>query len=144
MLDERDIRAMLTLRGSEREELFCQARATRAGVYGDRVVVRAVVEVTNLCRVDCDFCPMRRSNTRANAVFHQTAAEMIETAIGVHALGANVICRRSPGVGRRGCRTAGCSYGSWSRASVTKTPRPIRPMSSSCSIIESRARRTVM
>ncbi|WBB97761.1 radical SAM protein [Solwaraspora sp. WMMA2080] len=92
MLDERDIRALLTLRGSEREGLFAQARAVRADVYGDQVVVRAVIEVTNLCRVDCDFCPMRRSNTRANDVFHQSPAEMIETAVGVHALGVNVIC----------------------------------------------------
>ncbi|MDG4833983.1 radical SAM protein [Solwaraspora sp. WMMD1047] len=92
VLDEGDIRTMLTLRGSEREELFIQARAARADVYGDRVVVRAVVEVTNLCRVDCDFCPMRRSNTRVNDVFHQTPAEMVETAIGVHALGVDVIC----------------------------------------------------
>lgn len=92
MLDEHDILTMLQLRGDDREDLFAQARAARHRVYGDRVIVRAVCEVTNLCRVDCDFCPMRRSNTRRNETFHQTPAEMIETAIGVHAAGVNVIC----------------------------------------------------
>lgn len=92
MLDEHDIITLLGLRGGDREDLFAQARAARSEAYGDLVVVRAVCEVTNLCRVDCDFCPMRRSNTRRNDVYHQTPAEVIETALGVHALGVNVIC----------------------------------------------------
>jgi hypothetical protein len=62
MLDERDILALLQLGGHERETLFAQARQLRTAVFGDRVVVRAVCEVTNLCRVDCEFYPMRRSN----------------------------------------------------------------------------------
>lgn len=92
MLDEHDIGTMLGLRGAERQELFSQARSARHTTFGDLVIVRAVCEVTNLCRVDCDFCPMRRSNTRRNETFHQTPAEMIETALGVHATGVNVIC----------------------------------------------------
>src|SRR5512141_1239034 len=92
MLDESDVLVMLAARGGEREQVFAAARDARRAVYGDEVIVRAVSEVTNLCRVDCDFCPMRRSNTRRNDVFHQTPAEMIETAIGVRAAGVNVIC----------------------------------------------------
>lgn len=92
MLDEHDIATMLQLHGAEREDLFTQARAARHAAYRDLVIVRAVCEVTNLCRVDCDFCPMRRSNTRRNDIYHQTPAEMIETALGVHATGVNVIC----------------------------------------------------
>lgn len=92
MLDEHDILTMLQLRGAEREELFAQARAARREAYGDLIVVRAVCEVTNLCRVDCDFCPMRRSNTRRNDIYHQTPTEIIGTAAGVHAAGVNVIC----------------------------------------------------
>lgn len=92
MLNQHDILTMLQLHGAEREELFTQARAARSEAYGDLVIVRAVCEVTNLCRVDCDFCPMRRSNTRRNDIYHQTPAELIETAIGVHTAGVNVIC----------------------------------------------------
>jgi biotin synthase len=92
MLDQHDIVTMLRTRGTEREHLFAQARAAREAVYADLVVVRAVCEVTNLCRVDCDFCPMRRSNTRANDIYHQTPAEMIETAVDVRGRGVNVIC----------------------------------------------------
>jgi biotin synthase len=61
-------------------------------VYGEQVIVRAVCEVTNVCRVDCDFCPMRRSNTRRNDTFHQTPAELIDTAADVQAAGVDVIC----------------------------------------------------
>ncbi len=92
MLDERDILTMLRLRGGEREDLFDRAREARQKAYGDLVIVRAVCEVTNLCRVDCAFCPMRRQNSKRNDIFHQTPAEMIETAIGVREAGVNVIC----------------------------------------------------
>lgn len=92
MLDERDVLAILGLQGTDREDLFAQARAARHAVYGTHVVVRAVCEVTNVCRVDCDFCPMRRTNTRVNDSFQLTAADMIETAIRIRDLGVNVIC----------------------------------------------------
>lgn len=92
MLDEQTIRHLLQVRGRDRTDLFAAARAARKEAYGDRVVVRAVCEVTNLCRVDCQFCPMRRSNTRANSIFHQRPDEMIQAATGARALGVNVIC----------------------------------------------------
>ena len=92
MLDQHDILTMLNVRGAERDQLFAQARAKRHSMFGDQVVVRAVCEVTNLCRVDCDFCPMRRSNSRANNIYHQSPAEIVHNAVGVHAAGVNVIC----------------------------------------------------
>ena len=92
MLGERELLEILRLQAAEREAMFAAARAARADVFNDRVIVRAVCEVTNVCRVDCDFCPMRRSNTRDNDTFHQSPAEMIETAAAVETTGANVIC----------------------------------------------------
>jgi biotin synthase len=92
MLDERDILSMLTARGAAREDLFAQARTARVRAFGDQVVVRAVIEVTNICRVDCDFCPMRRTNTRTNRTFHLTPDQIFDAATAAHAAGINVIC----------------------------------------------------
>ncbi|SRR6266545_1749887 len=92
MLDERDVLDLLNLRGDEREELFAQARERRRSVYGDRVVVRGVCEVTNICRVNCEFCPMRRDNTRANDTYQQSPDDLVRTAAAIRAHDVNVIC----------------------------------------------------
>lgn len=41
---------------------MAQARELRRQVFGDRVRMRGVVEITSLCRKDCHYCGMRRSN----------------------------------------------------------------------------------
>jgi biotin synthase len=91
-IDRSDILAMLQARGSERDDLFTLARGARAQSFGDQVVVRAVCEVTNLCRVDCEFCPMRRSNTRRNDIYQQTPQELVATAEAAFEHDVNVIC----------------------------------------------------
>jgi biotin synthase len=91
MLDERDIVELLRLRGTDQQQLFAQARERRAAVFGDRVVVRGVTEITNLCRVNCEFCPMRRDNTRSNDIFRLTSDDLVEAARTVKENGINVV-----------------------------------------------------
>ncbi|MEU3493186.1 radical SAM protein [Kitasatospora cineracea] len=91
MLDERDVAELLLLRGAEREELFRQARAARSAVFGDEVVVRGVTEITNQCRVNCVFCPMRRDNTRKNSDFRTESSQLVDVAASVKASGINVM-----------------------------------------------------
>src|SRR5580658_10440167 len=91
MLDERDIVEILQLRGHEQDDLFQQARKQRAEVFGNEVVVRGVTEITNQCRVNCQFCPMRRDNTRANSSFRLTSDDLVEVARSVQASGINVV-----------------------------------------------------
>lgn len=91
MLDEREIAAMLQFRGREQEELFELARKRRSEIFGDSVVVRGVTEITNQCRVNCEFCPMRRDNTRANASFRMTSDDLVAAARLLHASGINVV-----------------------------------------------------
>ena len=43
-------------------ELARRAREARAAVYGDAVFARGLVEFTNVCRNDCLYCGIRRSN----------------------------------------------------------------------------------
>ena len=44
------------------ESLFAQARALRDQVFGPAVFVRGVIEASNFCRQNCNYCGMRRDN----------------------------------------------------------------------------------
>jgi biotin synthase len=91
MLHEPDIVQLLQLRGRDQEQLFAAARQQRQDVFGDEVVVRGVTEITNQCRVNCAFCPMRRDNTRANRGFRLTPDDLVESAAVVRESGINVV-----------------------------------------------------
>ncbi|MEI9999644.1 MAG: radical SAM protein [Verrucomicrobiota bacterium] len=49
-------------RAQESETLEARAGALRDEVFGRRVFVRGVIEVSNYCRQNCDYCGMRRGN----------------------------------------------------------------------------------
>lgn len=53
---------MLVSTGREQEEWHEQAGAVTRGVFGRRVFVRAVAEISNICRENCAYCGMRRDN----------------------------------------------------------------------------------
>lgn len=82
---------MLHLRGADQEQLFERARAARTAVFGNEVVVRGVTEITNQCRVNCEFCPMRRDNMRANSIFRLTSDDLVQAAETVRAHGIDVV-----------------------------------------------------
>ena len=73
------------------EELFAAARAARSSRFGDHVVVRGVIELTNKCRVNCVFCPMRRDNTRGNATYILDEESVLTKAREIRQLGINVV-----------------------------------------------------
>jgi biotin synthase len=81
----------LQVRGEQQEHLFAAARATRASAFGRRVVVRGLIEVTNLCRVNCEFCPMRRDNTKQNTIFQLDEEQILETAARIRDAGINIV-----------------------------------------------------
>jgi biotin synthase len=81
----------LQVRGEQQERLFAAARVARENVFGRRVVVRGLIEVTNLCRVNCEFCPMRRDNTRQNTIFQLTEEQILEAAARVRDAGINIV-----------------------------------------------------
>ncbi|RZU45741.1 biotin synthase [Streptomyces sp. BK022] len=91
MLDEHEIIDMLKLRGKDQEELFAKARKERQRVFENRVVLRGVTEIGNTCRVNCEFCPMRRENTRDNATFLADEKTLIESAEDIKDSGINVV-----------------------------------------------------
>ena len=57
-----DIIPLLTAEGSLQDELFETARKVRHEAGQDDVVLRGVIEVSNDCRKNCDYCAMRAAN----------------------------------------------------------------------------------
>ncbi|WP_290055709.1 biotin synthase BioB [Amycolatopsis solani] len=82
---------MLLARGPEQEEVFARARQAREESFGATVVLRGVIEVTNVCRVNCDYCPMRRDNTRGNDRYFMSADEILERAVRIKDAGIDII-----------------------------------------------------
>src|SRR5579859_4399 len=57
-----------------------QAKAVRDDVFGRRVFVRGVVEVSSFCRQNCHYCAMRRDN-RMLERFRLTADQLADSII---------------------------------------------------------------
>lgn len=57
------------------QHLKNKAAATRNRIYGNRVFVRGLIELTNYCQKDCDYCGIRRSNT--NAARYRMTPDMV-------------------------------------------------------------------
>ena len=65
-LSKDDLHKLLTTADDEdREYLFAAARDVREAVYGKAVYVRGLIEFTNICRNDCYYCGIRKSNQKA-------------------------------------------------------------------------------
>jgi len=67
----------LVAQGADQAALHEQAAALTRQVFGRRVFVRAVVEVSNFCRENCHYCGMRRDN-RALTRFRSTPDQLAE------------------------------------------------------------------
>src|ERR1700687_263194 len=53
---------LLNTHGEEAEQVFARARFVRDKYVGARIDMRAAIDVGNVCRVNCHYCPMRRDN----------------------------------------------------------------------------------
>ncbi|WP_214803151.1 radical SAM protein [Exiguobacterium sp. ERU656] len=68
-MNKEEIVKALNYSGAQQEELFKKARLVRNKYYDQSAILRGVIEITNLCRVNCDYCPMRRDNSKNNKVY---------------------------------------------------------------------------
>lgn len=59
-----DIAAMLKTSGSESHSLRDRAEEVCESVYGKDVFIRGIIEFSNICRKDCAYCGIRRSNSK--------------------------------------------------------------------------------
>lgn len=66
--------------GASQEALHEHARAVTLEQFGNNVFVRAVVEISNYCRENCDYCGMRRDN-KSLSRFRAHAEQLAELLI---------------------------------------------------------------
>ena len=90
---ERD--AIVTLlTAAPAEDLYRRADCVRHDAVGDAVHLRGLIEFSNICRNDCMYCGIRRSNTRVQR-YRMTDEELLETACRAAALGFQTIVLQS-------------------------------------------------
>lgn len=77
---------LTTLTEAEAETLYVRARAVREAYYGRAVYLRGLIEFSNICRNDCRYCGIRRSNGRIER-YRLTAEEILACCDQGHALG---------------------------------------------------------
>ncbi|MBN2040844.1 MAG: [FeFe] hydrogenase H-cluster radical SAM maturase HydE [Spirochaetes bacterium] len=61
-----DIIKMLSLEGRDKEKLFRKAVKLRNKAVSDCVYLRGLIEFSNICRNDCLYCGIRKSNRSIN------------------------------------------------------------------------------
>lgn len=59
--------------------LFQEAREVREAVYGKKVYIRGLIEISSYCRNDCYYCGIRRSNREAGR-YRLTREEIMNSA----------------------------------------------------------------
>lgn len=55
-----------TLSSEDRSYLYSLARAKADRVYGKDIYLRGLIEFTNYCRNNCNYCGLRRDNRNVN------------------------------------------------------------------------------
>ena len=62
-LNDEELLALITMEDREADRYLARrAAAVRDRVYGKQVFIRGLIEFTNYCRNDCNYCGIRRSN----------------------------------------------------------------------------------
>ena len=76
------------------EELYRRADDVRRDAVGDEVHLRGLIEFSNICRNDCLYCGIRRSNSSVQR-YRMTDDELVETARRAAALGFQTVVLQS-------------------------------------------------
>lgn len=86
-LELHEYEALLQNRTPESKEyLRSLAEETRIAVYGREVYIRGLIEITNICKNDCYYCGIRRSNANCSR-YRLTPEDILEAAEEGYALG---------------------------------------------------------
>ena len=68
-LPDEDLAALIEHLDDESSEyLYEAARRVRHEIYGHEVYLRGLIEFTNVCKNDCYYCGIRRSNQNASGI----------------------------------------------------------------------------
>ncbi len=83
---DEEIFALLECDEGEREILMGAALDVKRKIFGDKVFVRGLIEVSSYCKNDCLYCGIRRSNKNAER-YRLTPEEIVECAVHGYSLG---------------------------------------------------------
>ncbi len=76
--------------GELQQELFAQARWVRQQHQMDQVHLRGVIEISNFCRKNCNYCAMRAANENLER-YRLSATEILDIAAQIHRLGIGTL-----------------------------------------------------
>lgn len=63
--DREELCLLLTeMNGTDRQKLYDTAQETSRQKFGNRIFVRGLIEFTNYCKNDCNYCGIRKSNRK--------------------------------------------------------------------------------
>lgn len=82
--------ALIDAEGELQQELFARARQVRQQYQMDQVRLRGVIEISNFCQKNCNYCAMRASNQNLER-YRLSAAEILEIAEQIHRLGIGTL-----------------------------------------------------
>lgn len=86
-----DVEDLLCSTSEAQSELFQKAGAIRDLSWSNRAIIRGVIEITNLCRVNCEYCPMRRDNIPIVSTYTMTSDEIVAVSKTIRDHGINVV-----------------------------------------------------
>lgn len=89
-INKSEITYLLKAKGNLQKELFEQARQIRQKYYGNKVFVRGVIEISNYCRKNCDYCAMRYLNKKIKR-YGLTSEEIFSVAKQIRKLGIQTL-----------------------------------------------------
>lgn len=86
-LEEKEYKELIELRDTE-ADLILQREAVRLRkeIYGDKVFIRGLIEVSNICKNDCLYCGIRKSNKSCDR-YRLTKEEILSCCKDGYALG---------------------------------------------------------
>jgi len=83
---DKELTTLLMAEGETAAYLAGAAREICDSVYGKKVFVRGLIEISSYCKNDCLYCGIRRSNRRAER-YRLTPDEIVECAVNGYSIG---------------------------------------------------------
>lgn len=78
--DKQDLLHYLNCSGPEEQALYQAASATRNKILGNKVYLRGLIELSNICRKNCLYCGIRRANSLLTR-YELNEQEVLEAAV---------------------------------------------------------------
>lgn len=94
-LNDEDLLALISTISEDESELLCErARTVREREYGKKVFIRGLVEFSNICRNDCYYCGIRKSNEKCKR-FRLEKDMIVNTAVAGYDMGFRTVVLQS-------------------------------------------------